>query len=136
MKNLNAYGKEFIEKVKEEGNLEDINDYYQVDSISVTQSQTNYLINMCVVTHVEEIYLYNNNKYKLDVYYEIECNELFTILFSSSDENKKDLIENFVVGMYSNIYNYELKEITEIEYNRSGDISKEEIKTKLKNAII
>ena len=38
--------------------------------------------------------------------------------------------------MYANIFNYELKEITEIEYNRSGDLSKEEIKTKLKNSIL
>ena len=51
MKKLNGYGKEFIAKVKEEGRLEDINDYYQVDSITVTQSQTYYLINMSVVIH-------------------------------------------------------------------------------------
>ena len=136
MKNLNVYGEEFIEKVKEDGKLEDINDYYQVDSISVTQSQTNYLINLCVVTHTEEIYLYNNKKYKLDIYSEIACNELFKVPFSSSDENKKELIENFVNSMYSDIHNYESEEITESEYNNSRDISKEEIKTKLKNAII
>ena len=136
MKNLNVYGEEFIEKVKEDGKLEDINDYYQVDSISVTQSQTNYLINLCVVTHTEEIYLYNNKKYKLDIYSEIACNELFKVPFSSSDENKKELIENFVNSMYSDIHNYESEEITESEYNNSRDISKEEVKTKLKNAII
>ena len=131
MKNLNVYGEEFVEKVKEEGKLEDINDYYQVDSISITQSQTNYLINMCVVTHTEEIYLYNNNKYKLDIYSEIECNELFTIPFSYTDERKKELIENFVEDMYADIFKYEIKEITETEYNTSRDISLEEIKTKL-----
>ena len=131
MKNLNAYGEEYIKKVKEEGKLEDINDYYQVDSITVTQSQTNHLINLCVVTHTEEIYLYNNKKYKLDIYSEIECNELFTIPLSSSDENKKELIENFVNTMYADIFKYEIKEITETEYYRYGDISKEEIKTKL-----
>ena len=131
MKKLNVYGEEFIEKVKEEGRLEDITDYYQVDSISVTQSQTNYLINLLVTWHAEEIYLYNNNKYKLDIYSEIECNELFTIPFSSSDESKKELIENFVNTMYADIFKYELKEITENEYNRYGDISKEEIKSKL-----
>ena len=136
MKNLNAYGEEFIEKVKEEGKLEDINDYYQVDNVSVTQSQTNYLINVYVVTHAEEVYLYNNKKYKLDIYAEIDCNELFTILFSSSDENKKELIENFVEDMYSNILSYEIKEITESEYNNSRDISKEEVKIRLKNAIL
>ena len=131
MKNLNVYGEEFIKKVKEDGKLESLNDYYQIDNVSVTQSQTNHLINIDVVTHTEEIYLYNNSKYKLDFYAEIECNKLFKVPFSSSDENKKELIENFVEDMYSNIFKYEIKEITEIEYNRSGDISKEEIKTKL-----
>ena len=136
MKNLNAYGEKYIEKVKEEGKLEDIKDYYQVDNITVTQSQTSYLINMCVVTHAEEIYLYNNKKYKLDVYTEIECNEIFTIPFSCSDESKKELIENFVEDMYADIFKYEIKEITETEYSNSGDITKEEVKTRLKNAII
>ena len=136
MKKLNVYGEEFVEKVKEEGKLEYINDYYQVDNVSVTQSQTSYLINMCVVTHAEEIYLYNNKKYKLDVYTEIECNELFTVPFSCSDESKKELIENFVEDMYADIFKYEIKEITETEYSNSGDITKEEVKTRLKNAII
>ena len=136
MKNLHMYGEEFIKKVKEGGKLEDINDYYQVDSITVTQSQTNHLINLIAVNHSEEIYVYNNKKYILDIFREIECNEIFTIPFSSTDTNKKELIENFVNTMYSNIYNYEIKEITENEYHVSGDISKEEIKTKLKNAIL
>ena len=136
MKNLNVYGEEFIKKVKEEGKLEEINEYYQVDNITVTQSQTNHLINLTVVSHAEEVYAYNNKKYKLNIYREIECNEIFTIPFSFSDESKKELIENFVEDMYANIYSYELKEITENEYHGSGDISKEEIKTKLKNAIL
>ena len=131
MKNLNTYGEEFIEKVKLEGRLEDITDYYQVDSITVTQSQNNHLINLCVVMHSEEIYLYANEKYKLDIYSEIECNELFTIPLQISSENKKELIENFVNSMYADIFKYEIKEITENEYNTSRDISKEEIKTKL-----
>ena len=134
MKRLNEYGESFIEKVKEGGRLEYINDYYQVDSITVTQSQTYHLINLIVVTHKEEIYFYNNKKYILDTYAEIECNELFIIPFSHYD--KKELIENFVEDMYANIYNYELKEISEDEYNRSGDMTKEEVKSKLKNAII
>ena len=136
MKNLNLYGEEFIKKVEEIGKLEDVYEYYQVDNISITQSQTAYLINMCVVNHTEEIYVYNNKKYKLDIYSEIECNELFTVLFSHTDENKKELIENFVEDMYSNIFNYELKAITENEYNLCRDISKEDIKTKIINAII
>ena len=129
MKKLNTYGEEYIKKVKLEGRLEDINDYYQVDSITVTQSQNNHLINLCVVTHTEEIYFYNNSKYKLDFYAEIECNELFTIPFSYN--NKKELIENFMEDMVSDIFKYEIKEITENEYNTSRNISKEEIKTKL-----
>ena len=135
MKNLNVYGEEFIKKVKEEGRLEDIADYYQLDNISVTQSQTNYLINIDVVTHSEEIYLYANEKYKLDIYSEIECNELFKIPFSSSDENKKELIENFINTIYADIFKYEIKEITETEYNTSRDISLEEIKSKLIDAM-
>ena len=134
MKKLNVYGEEFIEKVKAKGKLENINDYYQVDNITVTQSQTSYLINMCIVIHTEEIYIYNNKKYRLDVYSELDCNELFSIPFSYYD--KKELIENFMKDMYANIFRYEIKEITEIEYNRSGDISKEEVKSKLKNVII
>ena len=122
MKKLNSYGEEFIEKVKEGGRLEDINEYCQVDNITVTQSQTSHLINMDAVVHSEEIYIYANEKYKLDIYSEIEGNEIFTIPFSCSDESKKELIENFVNTIYSNIYNYELKEITETEYNNSGDI--------------
>ena len=134
MKNLNVYGEEFIKKVKEEGKLEGINDYYQVDSITVTQSQTNYLINMNVLVHVEECYIYANEKYKLDVYSEIECNEIFTIHFSSYD--KKELIENFVEDMFADIFKYTIKEITEIEYNRSGDMTKEEVRSKLEDSII
>ena len=136
MKNLNVYGEEFIKTVKGEGKLEDSYEYYQVDSVSVTQTQTAYLINMCVVIHAEEIYVYNNKKYKLDTYSEIECNELFTVSFSYTAEHKKELIENFVEDMYSNIFNYELKELTENEYNMYRDMSKEEIKTKIINAII
>ena len=136
MKKLNGYGEEFIKNVEDGGKLEDVHDFYQVDSVSVTQSQTAYLINMCVTTHTEEIYLYNNKKYKLDVYSEIECNELFTIPFSHTEETKKELIENFIEAMYSDIYNYEIKELTEEEYNRAGDMSKEEIKKVLINAII
>ena len=134
MKNLNTYGEEFIEKVKAEGKLEDINEYYQVDSITVTQSQTNHLINMYVVIHAEEIYIYNNKKYKLDVYSKIDCNELFLVPFSYYD--KKELIANFVEDMFADIYNYNIEEITEIEYNSYGEMTKEEVKSKLKNAIL
>ena len=136
MKNLNIYGESFTEKVKEEGKLEYINDYYQVDNVSVTQSQTNHLINVDVVTHSEEIYRYNNEKYKLDIYSEIECNELFTIPLSYTNRAKEELIENFVEDISSDIHKYESKEITETEYNRSGDMSIEEVKGALEDAIL
>ena len=136
MRKLNGYGEEFIKQVTEGGRLEDTSDYFQVADVSVTQSQTNHLINLDVLTHTEEIYLYNNKKYKLDVYSEIECNELFTIPFSYTDEHKKELIENFIEAIYSNIFNYEIKGITEDEYNRAGDLAKEDIKRKIIKAII
>ena len=136
MKKLNSYGDEFIEKVKAEGKWEDVTDYYQVDSVSVTQSQTNFLINLCVLNHTEWIYRYNNTKYKLDIFSEMDCNEIFTIPLSDTDAKKKELIENFVKNMYSNIFCYDIKEITENEYNQSSDISKEEIENRLKKAII
>ena len=136
MKKLNSYGDEFIEKVKAEGKWEDVTDYYQVDNISITQSQTNFLINLCVVTHTEWIYRYNNAKYILDLYNEIDCNEIFTIPISDTDAKKKELIENFVEDMYSNVFNYEIKDITENEYNNSRDMPREEIKTKIINSII
>ena len=120
MKNLNFYGEDFIEKVKEEGRLEDINDFYQVDYVSVRQGQTSHLIDVTVILHSEEIYIYNNKKYKLDVYQEFVCNELFTISFNT--KNKEDLIDNFVEDMYSNIFDYVILDITEDEYNSCRDI--------------
>ena len=58
------------------------------------------------------------------------------MLFSCSDERKKELIENFVEDMYAGVFNYEIKEITENEYNSYGEMTKEEVKSKLKNAIL
>ena len=58
MKKLNVYGEDFIESVKEAGKLEDINDYYQVDSlalIKITKSpyrgtmNTNVLIGLALI---------------------------------------------------------------------------------------
>ena len=134
MKNLNAYGEKAIEKIKAEGKLSDINDLYQVDYVSVRKGQTSHLIDVTVVLHSEEIYIYNNKKYKLDVYQEFVCNELFTISFNT--KNKEDLINNFVEGMYTNIFDYVVLDITEDEYNSCSDISKIEILNKLKTAIL
>ena len=136
MKNLNSYEKGYIEKVKEGGKLEDIYDYYQIDNISVTKSQNKYVINIRVVTHTEEIYVHKHKKYTLDTYNKIDCNEIFTVPFASTDEEKRALIENFVKDMYFNIFNYETKEISEKEYNGYREMTKEEIKSRLKNAII
>ena len=38
--------------------------------------------------------------------------------------------------IYANIFKYEIKEITEIEYNRYGDMTKEEVRSKLEDSII
>ena len=50
MKNLNSYG-EFINEVIEKGRLEDEQLYKQIDNISVTESNTNYLINIELLEH-------------------------------------------------------------------------------------
>ena len=66
MKNLNLYGKKFINEVLNYGRLEDENVYSQVDYISITESNTNYLINLEIVEHSENKYIYNDIKYKFN----------------------------------------------------------------------
>ena len=139
MKNLNSYGEEFIEKIKLEGKLEDINYFQQISYISVTESNTDHLINLDVLTHSEEIYFYNNKKYKLDVYTEQECNELFTFPKSLSQDKKEDLIDAFLDNPYENINNYvdnNIKYISESEYDSSRDISIAEIRNILESKIM
>ena len=136
MKRLNAYGEEFIEKIKEEGRLEDINEFHQISYLAITESSTKHLINLDVVEHLEEIYIYNNKKYKLDVYVERECNELFTFPKSLPQDKKEALIAAFLANPYENINNYDIKYISEHEYELSRDISIAEIKNRLENKII
>ena len=136
MKNLNIYGDKSKEIIISEGRLENINDFHQISYISVTESQTNHLINLDVLTHSEEIYIYNNEKYKLDVYTEQECNELFTIPKSLSQDKKEDLIDAFLDNPYENINDYNIKYITESEYNTSRDISISEIRDALEEKIM
>ena len=136
MKNLNIYGDKSKEIIISEGRLENINDFHQISYISVTESQTNHLINLDVLTHSEEIYIYNNEKYKLDVYTEQECNELFTFPKSLSQDKKEDLIDAFLDNPYENINDYNIKYITESEYNTSRDISISEIRDALEDKIM
>ena len=136
MKNLNIYGDKSKEIIISEGRLENINDFHQISYISVTESQTNHLINLDVLTHSEEIYIYNNEKYKLDVYTEQECNELFTFPKSLSQDKKEDLIDAFLDNPYENINDYNIKYITESEYNTSRDISISEIRDALEEKIM
>ena len=58
MKNLNLYGKKFINEVLNYGRWEDEDIYKQIDYISVTESNTNYLINLEIVEHSENKYIY------------------------------------------------------------------------------
>ena len=136
MKNINIYGDKSKEIIISEGRLENINDFHQISYISVTESQTNHLINLDVLTHSEEIYIYNNEKYKLDVYTEQECNELFTFPKSLSQDKKEDLIDAFLDNPYENINDYNIKYITESEYNTSRDISISEIRDALEEKIM
>ncbi len=136
MKNLNIYGDKSKEIIISEGRLENINDFHQISYISVTESQTNHLINLDVLTHSEEIYIYNNEKYKLDVYTEQECNELFTFPKSLSQDKKEDLIDAFLDNPYENINNYNIKYITESEYNTSRDISIDVLRDTLEEKIM
>ena len=136
MKNLNIYGDKSKEIIISEGRLENINDFHQISYISVTESQTNHLINLDVLTHSEEIYIYNNEKYKLDVYTEQECNELFTFPKSLSQDKKEDLIDAFLDNPYENINNYNIKYITESEYNTSRDISIDVLRDTLEDKIM
>ena len=136
MKKLNGYGEEFIQKIKENGKLENINEFHQISYISVTESNTHHLINMDVSTHSEEIYIYNNAKYTIDIYTEQECNELFTFPKSLSQAKKENLIDAFLDNPYENINDYNIKYIAESEYNTSRDISIAEIRNILEKKVL
>ena len=135
MKNLNSYGEKFIEKVLNHGRLEDEKIYSQIDYVSVTESNTHFLINIEIVEHSESKYIYNNIKYIYNSYKKFICNEIFTISKRLSDDEKEELISNFC-NDFSNYYEFEQEEISEDEYNSSNDFSRFKIKLKLENKIL
>ena len=135
MKNLNSYGEEFINEVLNYGRLEDENVYSQVNYISITESNTNYLINLEIVEHSEGKYIYNGIKYIYNSYKKFICNEIFTISKRLSEEEKEELIYN-LCNDFSNYYEFDEEDITEDEYYLSHDLSRFEIKQKLENKIL
>ena len=135
MKNLNSYGKKFINEILNYGRLEDEEIHKQVDYISITESNTHFLINVEIVEHSEKKYIYNNIKYIYNSYKKFICNEIFTISKRLSEEAKEELIDNFCDD-FSNYYEFEQEEISEDEYHASNDFSRWEIKQKLENKIL
>ena len=133
--NLNLYGKKFINEGLNYGWLEDEKIYSQIDYISVTESNTNFLINIEIVEHSESKYIYNNIKYIYHRYKKFICNEIFTISKRLTEDKKEELIRNFC-NYFSNYYQYEEEEISEDEYYSSNDLSRFEIIQKLENKIL
>ena len=135
MKNLNSYGEKFINEILNYGRLEDEEIHKQVDYISITESNTHFLINIEIVEHSEKKYIYSNIKYIYNSYKKFICNEIFTISKRLSEEAKEELVDNFCDD-FSNYYEFEQKEISEDEYYSSNDFSRWEIKQKLENKIL
>ena len=135
MKNLNSYGEKFINEILNYGRLEDEEIHKQVDYISITESNTHFLINIEIVEHSEKKYIYSNIKYIYNSYKKFICNEIFTISKRLSEGAKKELVDNFCDD-FSNYYEFEQKEISEDEYYSSNDFSRWEIKQKLENKIL
>ena len=135
MKNLNSYGEKFINEILNYGRLEDEQLYKQIDYISITESNTHFLINIEVMEHSEKIYIYNNIKYLYNSYKKFICNEIFTISKRLSEEAKEESISNFCDD-FSNYYQFEEEEISEDEYYSSNDLSRFKIIQKLENKIL
>ena len=135
MKNLNSYGEKFINEILNYGRLEDEQLYKQIDYISITESNTHFLINIEVVEHSEKKYIYNNIKYIYNSYKKFICDEIFTISKRLSEEAKEELIMNFWDD-FSHYYEYEQEEISEDEYFSSNDLSRFKIIQKLENKIL
>ena len=133
--NLNLYGKKFINEVLNYGWLEDEKIYSQIDYISITESNTNFLMNIEIVEHSESKYIYNNIKYIYHRYKRFICNEIFTISKRLTEDKKEELISNFYDD-FSNYYQFEEVKISEDEYYSSNDLSRFEIKEKLENKIL
>ena len=135
MKNLNSYGENYINEVIEKGRLEDEKIYSQIDYVSVTESNTHFLINIEIVEHSENKYIYNNIKYIYHRYKKFICNEIFTISKRLSEEAKEELIDN-LCDDFSNYYEFDQEEISEDEYYSSNDLSRFKIIQKLENKIL
>ena len=135
MKNLNSYGEKFINQVIEKGRLEDEQIHRQVDYVSITESNTHFLVNIEVMEHSESKYIYNNIKYIYNSYKKFICNEIVKISKRLSEEAKEELISTFCDD-FSNYYQYEEEEISEDEYFSSNDLSKFEMILKLENKIL
>ena len=134
MKKLNLYGENFIIEVIKKGRLEDVQIYKQIDYISITESTTNFLINIEIVEHSEEIYIYNGIKYLYNMYKKFICNEIFTISKRLSEDAKEELINNFCDDF--SYYEFEQEDISEDEYYSSNDLSKFKMIQKLENKIL
>ena len=136
MKNLNLYGEDFINEILNFGRLEDENIYKEINNVSVTESTTNYLINLIIKEKSEQVYVYNENKYKYTSYKLFFCDEIFTISKKSNEEKKQELINNFCDDMFSNYYNFFHEDILEDDYYSTLDLSKNQIKYFLENKIL
>ena len=136
MKNLNLYGEEFIEKVLDYGRLEDEQVYKQINHIYISESNTNYLINLEIVEHSEKKYIYNGIKYIYNTYKIFFCDEIFAISKRLSEEAKEELINNFCDDMFSTYYNFSYEDISDDEYYSSNDLSRFKIIQKLENKIL
>ena len=135
MKNLNSYGEKFINEILNYGRLEDEQLYKQIDYMSITESNTNFLINIEIVEHSEGKYIYNGIKYLYNSYKKFICNEIFTISKRLTEDEKEELISNFCDD-FSNYYEFEEEEISEDEYYSSNDLSRFKITQKLENKIL
>ena len=136
MKNLNSYGEEFINEVLNYGRLEDEGLYSQIDYISITESNTNYLINLEIVEHSERKYIYKDIKYIYNSYKKFLCNEIFTISKKLNEEKKQELINNFCDDMFSNYYTFYYEDISEDDFYLTSDLSENKIKYLLENEIL
>ena len=118
------------------GRLEDEGLYSQIDYISITESNTNYLINLEIVEHSERKYIYKDIKYIYNSYKKFLCNEIFTISKKLNEEKKQELINNFCDDMFSNYYTFYYEDISEDDFYLTSDLSENKIKYLLENEIL
>ena len=135
MKKLNSYGEEFINEILNYGRIEDEQIYKKIDYISITESNTNFLINVEIVEHSESKYIYNDVRYIYHGYKRFICNEIFTISKRLTEDAKVELISNFCYD-FSNYYEFEQEDISKDEYYLSNDLPKFKIRLKIENKIL